>query len=130
MNEITPFDGDMPPPAPMPEPAAAPEAAMPDNELPHSVEAEQQLLGAILTNNEVYDKIALIIDSSHFYDPVHARIYEVAAARISKNALASPVTLKAFLEDHEGLKELGEWPIWPSSRARRSRPLRCGITRR
>ncbi len=75
--------------------------------VPHNVEAEQQLLGAILTNNDIYDRIAAILNESHFYEPVHARIYEVAAARISKNALASPVTLKAFLEDDEGLKELG-----------------------
>ncbi|MGR3342385.1 MAG: replicative DNA helicase [Paracoccaceae bacterium] len=78
-----------------------------DGALPHNIEAEQQLLGAILTNNEIYDRIAPIIGAQHFYDPVHARIYEVAQARISKNALASPVTLKAFLEDDEGLKELG-----------------------
>ncbi|UZD92588.1 replicative DNA helicase [Cognatishimia activa] len=75
--------------------------------MPHSIEAEQQLLGAILTNNDIYDRVASVINSSHFYDPVHARIYEVAAARIAKNNLASPVTLKAFLEDDEGLKELG-----------------------
>ena len=75
--------------------------------MPHSIEAEQQLLGAILTNNDVYDRIAQIIGAQHFYDPVHARIYEVAAARIAKNNLASPVTLRAFLEDDEGLKELG-----------------------
>ena len=75
--------------------------------MPHSVEAEQQLLGAILTNNDVYDRIASIIGPQHFYDPVHARIYEIAAARIAKNALASPVTIKAFMEDDEGLKELG-----------------------
>ncbi|MFD1509331.1 replicative DNA helicase [Lacimonas salitolerans] len=75
--------------------------------MPHSIEAEQQLLGAILTNNDVYDRVASIINSKHFYDPVHARIYEVAAARIAKNNLASPVTLKAFFDDDEGLKELG-----------------------
>ena len=75
--------------------------------IPHNIEAEQQLLGAILTNNELYDRVASIIDASHFYEPVHARIWEVAAARISRNALASPVTLKAFLEDDDGLKELG-----------------------
>ena len=74
---------------------------------PHNIEAEQQLLGAILTNNDVYDRVASVINESHFYDPVHARIYEVAAARISKNALASPVTLKAFMEDDPGLQELG-----------------------
>ncbi|MCH1468999.1 MAG: replicative DNA helicase, partial [Planktomarina sp.] len=38
---------------------------------------------------------------------VHARIFETAAARIAKNNLASPVTLKAFLEDDAGLAELG-----------------------
>lgn len=75
--------------------------------MPHSVEAEQQLLGALLTNNDVYDRIASTIGPQHFYDPVHARIYEIAAARIAKNALASPVTLKAFMESDEGLKELG-----------------------
>ena len=75
--------------------------------MPHSIEAEQQLLGAILTNNDVYDRVASIIGPQHFYDPVHARIYETAASRIAKNALASPVTLKAFLEHDEGLKELG-----------------------
>ncbi|MEM9968033.1 MAG: replicative DNA helicase [Pseudomonadota bacterium] len=75
--------------------------------MPHSIEAEQQLLGAILTNNDIYDRIAAIIGAQHFYDPVHARIFEIAATRISKNNLASPVTLKAFMEEDEGLKELG-----------------------
>ncbi|TDK43003.1 replicative DNA helicase [Antarcticimicrobium luteum] len=94
MNEITAVN---PPP---------PETQDPTS-MPHSIEAEQQLLGAILTNNDVYDRVASVIGAQHFYDPVHARIYEVAAARIAKNALASPVTLKAFLEQDEGLKELG-----------------------
>ena len=75
--------------------------------MPHSTEAEQQLLGAILTNNDIYDRVASIIGHTHFYDPVHARIFEIASARIAKNNLASPVTLKAFMEDDEGLKELG-----------------------
>ncbi len=75
--------------------------------LPHNIEAEQQLLGAILTNNDIFDRVASVISTEHFYDPVHARIYEVAAARIAKNLQATPVTLKAFMEDHAGLKELG-----------------------
>ncbi|QFT62822.1 replicative DNA helicase [Roseivivax sp. THAF30] len=94
MNEITSFN-----------PTGA-EVQSPDT-MPHSIEAEQQLLGAILTNNDVYDRVAAIISAKHFYDPVHARIFEVAAARIAKNNLASPVTLKAFMADDEGLKELG-----------------------
>ena len=50
---------------------------------PHNIEAEQQLLGAILTNNDIYDRVAGVINEAHFYDPVHARIYEVAASRIA-----------------------------------------------
>ncbi|MBU2982599.1 replicative DNA helicase [Lentibacter algarum] len=94
MNEITAFN-----------PTGA-EVSTPET-VPHSIEAEQQLLGALLTNNDVYDKIASIINPKHFYDPLHSRIFETAAARIAKNNLASPVTLKAFFEDDEGLKEAG-----------------------
>jgi len=75
--------------------------------LPHNIEAEQALLGALLVNNDVYDRVTAIVNEGHFYDPVHGRIFEIAARRIQKNALASPVTLKAFMEDDEGLKELG-----------------------
>jgi replicative DNA helicase len=74
---------------------------------PHNIEAEQALLGALLVNNDVYDRVASIVRSEHFHEPVHARIFEAAANRIQKNALASPVTLKAFFEDDPGLKELG-----------------------
>lgn len=87
----------------VPSPAAQPDAEV----LPHNIEAEQQLLGAILTNNDVFDRVSSLVKAEHFFDPVHQRIFEIAAARIQKNALASPVTLKAFLEDDAGLKELG-----------------------
>ncbi len=75
--------------------------------MPQNIEAEQQLLGAILTNNDVFDRISSTVRAEHFYDPVHQRIFEIAAGRIQKNALASPVTLKPFLEEDLGLKELG-----------------------
>lgn len=95
MNEIAPMRQILP----------APPAEQ--DVLPHNVEAEQQLLGAILTSNDVYDRISSLVKPEHFFDPVHQRIFERASARIQKNALASPVTLKPFFEDDEGLKELG-----------------------
>ena len=76
-------------------------------ELPNAIEAEQQLLGALLNNNDIYEAVSTTLASHHFYDPVHARIFEIAESRIKKGALASPVTMRAFLEDDEGLKELG-----------------------
>ena len=103
------------------------EIQLPDT-MPHSIEAEQQLLGAILTNNEIYDRVASIIKSQHFYEPVHARIFEVAAARITKNNLASPVTLDAFLSMMWVCANWVDRPIWRVWRVLRLRVLRCAIT--
>ncbi|MDO5605489.1 MAG: replicative DNA helicase [Paracoccus sp. (in: a-proteobacteria)] len=86
---------------------AAPDEGQAGESAPFSIEAEQQLLGALLTNNDVFDRISQIIRPEHFYEPVHARIYEIASERIRRNALASPVTLKAFMEADAGLKDLG-----------------------
>ena len=86
---------------------AAPAEAPEEQSVPFSIEAEQQLLGALLTNNDVFDRISQLLKPEHFYEPVHSRIYEIASERIRKNALASPVTLKAFLDGDAGLKDLG-----------------------
>ena len=79
----------------------------PGEPVPHNTEAEQQLLGAILTNNDVFDRVASILGPQHFYDPVHGKIFEVASAVIARNRPATPVTLKAFLEHEPGLADLG-----------------------
>lgn len=83
------------------------EASETSPSLPHNIEAEQALLGALLVNNDVFDRIASILKERHFFDPVHGRIFETISIRIQKNALASPVTIKAFMEDDPGLEELG-----------------------
>ena len=43
--------------------------------LPHNVEAEQALLGALLVNNDVYDRVASIVQPAHFFDPVLSLIH-------------------------------------------------------
>ncbi len=74
---------------------------------PHNIEAEQALLGALLINNEVFDRIAHLVEPRHFYEPLHGRIFEVAARRIQSGALASPVTLRPFFESDAAMAELG-----------------------
>ena len=93
MNEIAKIDGGTPPTA--------------EGAAPHNIEAEQQLIGSILTDNDLFDRADTVVKAEHFYDPVHQRIWELCAARIRKNALASPVTLRPFLEGDEGLEALG-----------------------
>ncbi|MES2905669.1 MAG: replicative DNA helicase [Pseudomonadota bacterium] len=64
---------------------------------PQNVEAEQALLGAILVNNEAFDRVSDFLEAKHFYDPLHQRIYEITASLIRANKLATPVTVKTFL---------------------------------
>src|SRR5216684_5090119 len=64
---------------------------------PHNVEAEQALLGAILVNNEAFYRVSDFLNPQHFFEPIHAKIYEVAASIIRAGKIATPVTLKTFL---------------------------------
>ena len=75
--------------------------------MPHSIEAEQQLLGGLLNNNDLYYSLEDKVDPAHFYDPVHSRIFEIISTRIKDGKLASAVTVNTFLTEDEGLKELG-----------------------
>jgi replicative DNA helicase len=64
---------------------------------PHNIEAEQALLGAILTNNEAFYRVSDFLEPVHFYEPIHQKIYELASQLIRAGKVASPVTLKTFL---------------------------------
>ena len=75
--------------------------------LPHNIEAEQQLLGAILTSNDVLDRVDDLVKPDHFHDPVHAEIFTMAAARIAKGLQTDATTLKTFAADIPGLRDLG-----------------------
>ncbi|WP_183852633.1 replicative DNA helicase [Prosthecomicrobium pneumaticum] len=66
-------------------------------QVPHNIEAEQALLGAILVNNEAFYRVTDFLEPDHFYEPIHRRIYEVTAQIIRSNKIANPVTLKTFL---------------------------------
>src|SRR5262245_32683312 len=64
---------------------------------PHSIEAEQALLGAILVNNEAFYRVTDFLGPKHFFEPIHQCIFELAAGLICANKVATPVTLKTFL---------------------------------
>src|SRR3981081_1599105 len=73
------------------------EPAPPYRAAPHNIEAEQALLGAILINNEALYRVSDFLEPLHFFEPVHAQIYDTARSLIRTGKLASPVTLKTFL---------------------------------
>lgn len=65
--------------------------------LPHNIEVEQQLLGAILVNNEAFYRVSDFLESKHFFEPIHQRIFDLSGSLIRAGKLATPVTLKTFL---------------------------------
>jgi replicative DNA helicase len=68
---------------------------------PHNIEAEQALLGAVLVNNDAFDRVSDFLRPEHFSEDVHRRIFDVAGQLIRAGKLASPITLKTFLGDHD-----------------------------
>ena len=78
------------------------------NNLPHSIDAEEALLGAILTDNEVYNRILfdLPLKSKHFFVPVHGRIFEAAQKLINNGQIADPITLSQYFEKDPALMEI------------------------
>jgi replicative DNA helicase len=88
-------------------PLAVPPAAPPPRVAPHNLEAEQALLGAILFDNETYNRITSLLQDKHFFDPVHGRIFQACAELISAGELADGVTLKERFAKDGGIKEIG-----------------------
>ncbi len=74
---------------------------------PSNIEAEQALLGAILVNNEIASIVSNIVDASHFFEPIHAKIFETINILIDKGQLANPTTLKSFFENDQALSDIG-----------------------
>ncbi|MEM6390323.1 MAG: DnaB-like helicase N-terminal domain-containing protein, partial [Pseudomonadota bacterium] len=87
--------------------AQPPAEATSETEMPYNIEAEQQLLGAILSSNYVLDRIEGIVTDKHFYDPVHGEIFAKAQARITSGVQTDATTLKTPFADHPGLQALG-----------------------
>jgi replicative DNA helicase len=72
-------------------------AEPPIRTLPHNMEAEQALLGAILVNNEAFYRVSDFLEPKHFLETIHQRIFELSGSLIRAGKLATPVTLKTFL---------------------------------
>jgi replicative DNA helicase len=76
-------------------------------EVPHNIEAEHGVLGAILAGNRAYERVGGFLRPDHFYDPVHGRIYAAAAAVIDRGGVADPVTLRGAFRDDPALAAVG-----------------------
>ncbi|MEQ7874904.1 replicative DNA helicase [Sphingomonas sp. ASV193] len=75
--------------------------------LPHNIEAEAALLGALMIDNRIVEDVQLKLKPHHFFEPLHGRIYDAILRMTDKNMVASPVTLKPLFEADEAMRAVG-----------------------
>lgn len=80
---------------------------MSDRTLPHNLEAEKCVLGAILINNEAFNQAAEVIDSLDFFRDAHRRIFEKMVSLTDRSEPVDLVTLKDELTRSSELDEVG-----------------------
>jgi replicative DNA helicase len=74
---------------------------------PHSVEAEQSLLGALLLDNQAFDRVADLVGAEDFYRDDHRRVWRHVARLIEAGKPADVVTVSESIEASEDKDRTG-----------------------
>lgn len=78
-----------------------------NNLIPQSIDAEEALLGAVLTSPSAYAKVADMIIPEDFYKPANRCVYEAVKFLSEKTEPVDIVTVSEKLKDWDKLKEAG-----------------------
>ncbi|HSR54345.1 MAG TPA: replicative DNA helicase [Acidobacteriota bacterium] len=81
--------------------------ATPERTLPHSLEAERALLGAVLLEGTLFDQAAELINEEDFYAESHQKIFQAMARLASESRAIDPVTLAEELTKSGDLETVG-----------------------
>jgi replicative DNA helicase len=81
--------------------------AAPERTLPHNLDAERSVLGAILVHNDAFNAAAQIVDSRDFYRDAHRRVFDRMVALNERGQAIDFVTLKEELSRAGDLDEVG-----------------------
>ncbi|CAH0532418.1 Replicative DNA helicase [Vibrio stylophorae] len=74
---------------------------------PHSLEAEQSVLGGLMLDNERWDNVAEKVVAKDFYSRAHRLIFGSIQAILDNGQPLDLITLSEHLELHEKLEEVG-----------------------
>jgi len=74
---------------------------------PHSIEAEQALLGALLIDNQAFDKVGDLVSGEDFYRDDHRRIWRHIVKLVENNQPADVVTVADSIERSEDKDKTG-----------------------
>src|SRR5437667_5197876 len=83
------------------------EALASERTLPHNLEAERSVLGAILLHNDAFNLAAEVIDAGDFYRDAHRRIFDKMVKLVERGDAIDFVTLKEELGRSGDLDEVG-----------------------
>ena len=75
--------------------------------LPHNLEAERSVLGAILIDNQTFNVASAVIKGEAFFRDAHRRIFERMTDLAERSQPIDLVTLKEALERSGELEEVG-----------------------
>src|SRR5690606_14667658 len=75
--------------------------------LPHNLEAEQDLLGALLYDNAVVERISDRLRGAHFYEPFHQRLFDAILQASAAGRSASPTLLATTFSGDEAFNQFG-----------------------
>ncbi|MCU7201599.1 replicative DNA helicase [Turicibacter sanguinis] len=75
--------------------------------MPHSTDAEQAILGAMLLDEKVCEDVKLKLQPDDFYHHRHRIIYEAMLTLLEQNKGVDVTTVTAFLQDHKRISEIG-----------------------
>ncbi len=65
--------------------------------LPHSIDAEQSLLGACLLNEACFHRVPAYLKPEHFFGEKHAELYRVISTMIQAGRHSAPASIRQFL---------------------------------
>ncbi|MEE9381476.1 MAG: replicative DNA helicase, partial [Hyphomonadaceae bacterium] len=74
---------------------------------PNNLGAEAAILGAILFDNNAFQRVADVLRSEDFYAPAHQEVYAVAERMIQQGRVADGVTLREHFEQADQLTVIG-----------------------
>ncbi len=77
---------------------------------PHSLEAEQSVLGGLLLENGAWDRVADLINEHDFYAAAHRAIWRQITRLIEEGKPADVITVAEALASHNQLDEVGGLP--------------------
>src|SRR5437870_2687837 len=84
-----------------------PDVAVAERTLPHNLEAERSVLGAILLHNDAFNLAAEVIDARDFFRDAHRRIFDRMVALSERGEAIDLVTLKEELDRSGEIEEVG-----------------------